>query len=200
MPAKSPHVSVLDDLGNAQAPKGSKEWLAFWINEGKLVSRKLDDDAGDMQRILKLLEQFKAHQVLGKVSFELLCREEFGFDPHQIEAIKKARKSARLGSVIEQARAQPLGHVKAGPGRGHKTLDDVKCFPSGNSIEYISRRLARDQPQLLEAVERGELSPRQAGIKAGFIKVAPILHQLKKLWDKASPEEQQQFLALIGRG
>ena len=196
MPAKSPHVSVLDDLGNAQAPKGSKEWLAFWINEGKLVSRKLDDDAGDMQRILKLLEQFKAHQVLGKVSFELLCREEFGFDPHQIEAIKKARKTARLGSVIEQARAQPLPNH----GGARKQVDNINLNQGGTSIEYISRRLARDQPELLEAVERGELSPRQAGIKAGFIKVAPILQQLKKLWDKASPEEQQQFLTLIGRG
>lgn len=196
MPAKSPHVSVLDDLGNAQAPKGSKEWLTFWINEGKLVSRKLDDDARHMQRILKLLEQFQAHQLLGKLSFDLLCREEFGFDPHQIEAIKRARKTARLGSVIEQARAQPLPNH----GGARKQGDNVTLAERGNSVEYISRRLARDQPELLEAVGRGELSPRQAGIKAGFIKVAPILQQLKKLWDKASPEEQQQFLTLIGRG
>ena len=152
-----------------------------------------------MQRILKLLEQFKAHQVLGKVSFELLCREEFGFDPHQIEAIKKARKSARLGSVIEQARAQPLP-ANGAIGNGRSSLDIIKATQGGTSVEYISRRLARDQPELLGAVERGELSPRQAGIKAGFIKVAPILQQLKKLWDKASPEEQQQFLTLIGRG
>lgn len=91
MKPKPRTASVLDDLGNAQAPKGSREWLAFWIHKGKVVSEKLDDDASHMQRIIKLLEQSNAHGVLGRLSFEQLCREEFGLDAQQLETLKPRR-------------------------------------------------------------------------------------------------------------
>jgi hypothetical protein len=41
---------------------------------------------------------------------------------------------------------------KPGPGRGHKTLDNVNPLQGGNSQSYLLRRIARDQPQLLDQI------------------------------------------------
>jgi hypothetical protein len=61
-----------------------------------------------------------------------------------------------LQLAITQAKAQPLAaHVeggKPGPGRGHKTLDNVNPLQGGNSQSYLLRRIARDQPQLLDQI------------------------------------------------
>jgi hypothetical protein len=54
-----------------------------------------------------------------------------------------------LQLAITQAKAQPLAAVDApGPGRGHKTLDNINPLQGGNSQSYLLRRIARDQPQL----------------------------------------------------
>ena len=58
-----------------------------------------------------------------------------------------------LQLAIIQAKAQPLAAVDApGPGRGHKTLDNVNPLQGGNSQSYLLRRIARDQPQLLDQI------------------------------------------------
>jgi hypothetical protein len=64
-----------------------------------------------------------------------------------------------LQLAIIQAKAQPLAPAeigveggKPGPGRGHKTLDNVNPLQGGNSQSYLLRRIARDQPPLLDQI------------------------------------------------
>jgi hypothetical protein len=64
----------------------------------------------------------------------------------------------------------------------------------GNSEAYLVRRLKRDEPEIAEALERGEYrSVRAAGIAAGFVKIESPLVTLKRAWGKASPEERETF-------
>jgi len=57
-----------------------------------------------------------------------------------------------------------------GPGRGNKSLNNVKPFQAGNNPTYTLRRLKRDHPELAQAVINGEISANAAAIKAGFRK------------------------------
>ena len=59
---------------------------------------------------------------------------------------------------------------KNGGDRKSDQIDNVKLKDTkgGNNAEYTARRLKRDNPELLEQVEAGELSLNQAAVKAGF--------------------------------
>lgn len=48
--------------------------------------------------------------------------------------------------------------------------NNVTTTTRGNDTDYTLRRLARDAPELLEPIERGELSVNAAAIKAGIRK------------------------------
>lgn len=72
-----------------------------------------------------------------------------------------------------------------GPGRGHKSVDNVHAFKpanqlNSNSQERILRRIARDQPDLLNEIGQDKRfkSARAAAIEAGIITPLPSL-QLK---------------------
>ena len=80
---------------------------------------------------------------------------------------------------------------KPGPGRGHKTADDVSRLAGyGNSAAYIVARLARDHPDILAAYERGEFkTPTAAARAAGIIKEKTPLQKIRALLRKLTAAE-----------
>ena len=79
--------------------------------------------------------------------------------------------------LITLAKQNPLGYRSAGPGRGNKKDDNAPPIKKGNSREYLARRLARDNPDLLDEIGEGKQfkSVRQAAIYAGIVKPKTIL-------------------------
>lgn len=68
---------------------------------------------------------------------------------------------------------QPLGEWGHGPGRGHKAPKTRrKKRPKGTGGQkYLVARIARDHPDVLERMKKGEfVSVRQAAIAAGIMK------------------------------
>jgi len=60
---------------------------------------------------------------------------------------------------------EPLGPaVHAGPGRGHKTGDDVTRLGRGNSAEYLVAKLKRDAPEFAERLAADHLAAVQDGL------------------------------------
>jgi hypothetical protein len=52
---------------------------------------------------------------------------------------------------------KPAKH--AGPGRGYKkTADVISGFQCGSSADYLTARIARDRPDILERMKAGEFS------------------------------------------
>ena len=83
-----------------------------------------------------------------------------------------------LQLVIEQAKAKPLAPINTpGPGRGHKTGSDSTPLTRGETQTYLLRRIARDQPELLDQIgpEKPHRSARAAAIAAGIIKPVPTV-------------------------
>jgi len=63
------------------------------------------------------------------------------------------------------------GKAKAGPGRGKKTGYDVTRFKRGNKSEYLTARIERDHPKILDQLYSGKFkSVRAAAIEAGIVK------------------------------
>jgi hypothetical protein len=82
----------------------------------------------------------------------------------------------------------PPAHT--GPGRGHKAeknggdnITAVSLVDRGTSATYLRRRLARDQPELLEQIGPGKphRSVRSAAIAAGIVKPVPTIRLVEDL-------------------
>lgn len=68
---------------------------------------------------------------------------------------------------------EPLGEPGYGPGRGHKAPKTRRKPQSkgGNKQKYLVAKIARDHPDVLERMKKGEfLSVRTAAIEAGILK------------------------------
>ena len=110
-----------------------------------------------------------------------------------------------LQLVLEQAKTQPLAaHGEIGNGRKDESrADNVRSTGFGNSQAYLLRRIARDQPELLDQIgpDKEFRSVRAAAIKAGIIKPVPIVRLVADMAVVASKLRQalaqQQLLELI---
>ena len=72
-----------------------------------------------------------------------------------------------------------------------------KKADAGTSRAYTLTRLKKERPDLFERVCAKELSANAAAIEAGWRKVPSALDTLQRAWQKASAEEQRQFLEWI---
>jgi hypothetical protein len=84
--------------------------------------------------------------------------------------VRGCYSEAELKIKCQQARKNPLADedqtVKPRNPSGRKGKDNVDNVniktKGGNDTDYTLRRLARDKPELLDAIERGELSVNAA--------------------------------------
>jgi hypothetical protein len=202
MQRQSLRTSFLDDIGSRNAPVGSASWAKWFIQQAKSTRQDLDKDVRALQGLISKLEKYEAWKVLGYVSFAILCEAELKLSEADIEAIKHAKKGTTLRDAVATRAENPLplaiqkaGKGKAGPGRGHKTGDNVTRLERGNHADYLTARIARDFPDILERMKAGEFkSVRQAAIEAGIVKVKTPLEHLKHWWNKANKDERIEFV------
>ncbi|NDG76166.1 MAG: hypothetical protein EBX49_12785, partial [Synechococcaceae bacterium WB8_1B_136] len=114
---------------------------------------------------------------------------------------EQPQEAAPLQLVIEQARAQPLAEHGTNQHR-----EDVTTSPPedrGNSQAYLLRRIARDQPKLLDQIgpDKPHRSARAAAIAAGIIKPVPVVRLVDDLAKVAAAIrrhlDQRQITALV---
>jgi hypothetical protein len=71
----------------------------------------------------------------------------------------------------------------------------------GNDATYLTSRIARDAPEVLERMKAGEFkSARAAAIEAGIVKPPDIFRALCRLWGKATEAERARFLSFADDG
>jgi len=100
------------------------------------------------------------------------------------------RKRRQVQRMAETARPLQPAENHPGPGRGHTKKPHEKA-KAGNRSDYLVARIARDSPDILERVKAGAFaSVREAAREAGIIKDMPLVHQIVRLWAKATPEER----------
>lgn len=145
------------------------------------VDRELTIDVERALKFVDLAERNQLWRFVGKESLaELFERRDL-----TLEAIEQYRRGVQLlrdkgyaGTITEeQARKAVVTEAKANKDkqkRGPKPKGDNSTnfveIGSTNKNENILRRLARDQPELLDKIETGELSVNAAAIAAGIRK------------------------------
>lgn len=190
---------MLDEIGNPDAPRGSRSWALWFVGQAKSRCKSLDDDVRGLQRLLDKLEKGEAAKALGVESFPVLCLKELNLDEAEVNAIRQAKRGLTLGTVIARAKtATPLLDVGR-PEKGQQVNHSDRSFNYGENADYLTARIARDRPDVLERMKAGEFpSVRKAAIEAGIIKVPSPLDTLKKLWAKASKREKDTFITWVG--
>src|SRR5712691_3727127 len=103
------------------------------------------------------------------------------------------RKIHQVQRMAETAQPVQPAENHPGPGRGHTKKPHEKA-KAGNRSDYLVARIARDRPDVLERMKAGEFaSVREAARTAGIVKQTSLVQQVLKLWQKATPEEQQMI-------
>jgi len=190
MRAASVHVSALDEIGDRDAPVGSRPWALWVVGQAKLQREELERDASALRRLIGKMQKHEAWKALGVPSFDMLCTTQLRLSADEVSAVLKARKGQTVGAVLRQHG----GKRQKGEQGGDSNLKGGNQSPA-----YLAARLRRDHPEaVFDESVRG--SVRQAAIAAGIVKVPSVLEQLCKLWAKASDADRRTFMDEVNRG
>jgi len=179
------------------------------------VDRELTIDVERALKFVDLAEQNQLWRFVGKESLaELFERRDL-----TLEAIEQYRRGVQLlrdkgyaGTITkEQAREAAVKEARAkkekqkrGPKpKESNSINFIETTPNSNGA--VLRRLARDQPELLDKIEAGALTVNQAAIAAGirkkptpaeivvktFAKVEDRLETLKKIVGTLTDSERE---------
>lgn len=189
-------VSDLDHLWDPKAEplftSKPPEWVATYLPRYcQSVSDRADSDCRGLALAVRELNRDGFWQRLFP-DWETCCLALFkrpaAWVEQVVEGVRVLHAHGHDGAVplqlaITQAKAQPLAPAeigveggKPGPGRGNKTDSDATRF-NDRGQSYLLRRIARDQPQLLDQIgpDKEFRSVRAAAIEAGIIKPVPTV-------------------------
>jgi hypothetical protein len=159
-------MSLLDEPADIHAEIGTKMWARGLARAIRCNAEKLDSDVQHIQDFIRIAAEHDAWKVLGYVSLDAFLIAEANFTEAIIEAIRSA-KSGTVADAIEEAKANK---DKQQGKRNDLTSTNFVEVGSTNKNENVLRRLARDQPELLDKIETGELTVNAAAIQAGIRK------------------------------
>ena len=180
---------MLDELGDPDAPIGSKLW-ALWLHNEIRKTYYDKQQKGDLLRVLiDMAHKYQSWQEFGYLTWEDFCIERLHVKADDIDT--EAR--ARVAAVAEAAKPLP-SHGAIGNGRKSRDYnynlysDDSRSRVEGQapdnqgtSPEYLTARIARDRPDILEKMKAGEYSSvRSAAIDAGIVDPGKAPYQLPK--------------------
>jgi hypothetical protein len=199
--------SFLDEPCDLNAEPGSKPWARAVARAIRFQAKTLDTDVESLQEWIAIAAEHSAWKVLGYISLDSFLVAEANFTQSIIDAIRDAKPGTKLEEVIDMAKDNPLppANQEDAPrnpnGVNQYNKEDRSgrdsTRPSDRSNTYTLRRLARDNPELLDKIEAGELSVNQAAIQAGIRKRPTALDQLRATWRKATEDEREAFLREI---
>lgn len=146
---------ILDELGDPNAAIGSRSWSLWLANE---IRKTLYDNQQTGTRLRYLVDTFKEHagwQELGFLTWEEFCAKRLQTEADKLETEVKLR-------------------ANGGDRRSEQFQNDncntEKTEQQGNSTDYLTARIARDRPDILEDMKQGKYrSVRQAAIEAGIV-------------------------------
>jgi hypothetical protein len=195
----------LDELGDRDAPVGSRPWVIWTIGNARDLSQRLDWDVKMLKMSLQQLEDARAWETFGLLSFDVLMMQKVKLDPADARAVLQAKPGRSLGSVLRvqvtAEEAKPiLGH---GGDRTTQEQGDNITLKRGDDADYLTRRIARDRPDILERMKAGEFtSVRAAALEAGIRKRTIQHGPAPADWARAArkhltPDEIQELIDLL---
>jgi len=137
---------------------GSPEWCWQTVFYLRSCMGHVTEQWREAEQIIEELKAARAWKVIPPEApygtFDRMLKEELGLPEKEIKnLIVKAQLAAHGGD--RRSDEFQVSNVQLKP-------------QSGNTETYIRRRLRRDNPDLADRVESGDLSPHAAAVQAGF--------------------------------
>ena len=130
---------LASELGDENAPAGTKSWAIATVGIAHDIRYRVGEQAKALRRKIGVIEEFKAHLLLGYRTFEELCIRRLSLSPEQVKAIKEAAPGISV--------AMALGKVGR-PKKGEEKKGSDTTISIGRGKDYLTARLDRDQPQV----------------------------------------------------
>ena len=188
-------VSVSDRAANVPRSK----WWKLIDERRNFCRLRLPSDCRELLRFVDEAESLRMweHEKLQAADLQEFIRKHLDLDPVMVHWAITGLRSLKPNEPIRLSVAVQEGKLRAGPGRPPKDNDgDYRHLRERRgTVEYTLARLRRDDPDMAARVEPGELSANAAAVAKGWRKPPDILQQLKRLWDKATPDERAAFEA-----
>ncbi len=112
-----------------------------------------------------------------------------------------AQFAAQMGTQPETAddlaARRPVGIPAGIPAGEDAGGAPAPAQPRMSAAQRKRERLERNHPELVDAVEAGEMTLKQAYLEAGIEKPPRTIDKLQKLWQTASEEERERFLSWL---
>lgn len=173
-------IATLSSAGDIAAEPGTQAWAIAVRHELLSRIKNKESDARLLQRMAILMEDQGGYTQLVKrngkpfVSWDEFCKTPppygLGYEPERLRVMTEGRISAQ-----ERAQ-QPMELREAGrPTNGERTGNPsdtrIKSLGDRGDADYLTARIARDRPDILERMKNGEYtSVRQAALEAGIVK------------------------------
>jgi hypothetical protein len=117
---------------------------------------------------------------------------------HKGPVTEQEAKSA-VAQLAEEAKTLNLNGGDRKSENYENQIDIVKpIHQGGNDSEYLTARIKRDHPEILDRMKRGEFkSVRSAAIEAGIIVPPSVLQILQRTWNRATESERREFMEWV---
>jgi hypothetical protein len=202
-------ASLRIDSGQLPTARGrtDRELMEVVRQWQSIAHGRFPDDCSKLLQIIEETDELRLWEKnIGGFTFK--SRNEFlqqkvliNFDLTEANVVKiveslKRGDVASAQDVFSYARANPLQsadqeEAPRNPNginqhkKEERSVDNVNRPKGGNDTTYTLRRLARDNPELLDKIEAGELTVNQAAIQAGIRKKPTAEEQCVKAFRKS---------------
>lgn len=177
---------VLDEVGNPNAERGSRPWAIHMRGELQRLMKDAESDAIQLEFTRDAMIQHEGWRVLDDAagrpfsSFEAFCSAKkpfgLGYNRDFIDRIISDRKAKTAQEhATQEAAGQGRMILDSGPPtkeeQANRNQITDKPIPRGTDPGYLTARIARDRPDILERMQAGEFpSVRAAALEAGIVK------------------------------
>lgn len=201
------------------APKitipGSPEWMKWRIGGARQGAVNIASDSRPFINAARDLQEHRAWEIYfddEPKTWERFCREILNTEPEFVALIDEGvrvlehreyegpiTKEMAIAAAAEKAPELPrhggdrkVVAVKQG---ANSTLKR-----GSTDAQYLTARIKRDRPDILEKMKAGEYkSVRAAARDAGIVKELSTIDKMQRLWRKLGADEQEQFLVWVSK-
>jgi hypothetical protein len=173
------------ELGDENAPAGTKSWAIATVEVAHGIRYRVGEEAKVLRRKIGVIEEFKAHLLLGYRTFEELCIRRLSLSPEQVKAIKEAAPGISVAMALGKVGRPKKGEEKKG--------DHITISRGSTGKDYLTARLDRDHPEIAALVHLGELSARAGAMRAGIIRELSPLEKAQAAFRRLTREDQNAF-------
>lgn len=185
----------LEEYHRLNTPEARAAFALHWVD---IAAKRLDHTWPTLYELLALIRDQELFRKQGFERFEAYLKDRLGLTwetfvelervhhfAHTCAPELKLRRYADARAVVELA----IAAVKTDPlpeqgqiGNGRSRNNNVISTIQGNSQNYLTARIARDHPEILDRMKAGEFgSVRAAALVAGIVKpVYTIPHDIPR--------------------